>query len=232
MWKESLTFFQMENLTPFLLVTAKSIVEAYKNINLTLSKKGKGLLLIGIVIALIFLNNALKYLGLFPLISIILNGIKYFLIILFTLELRPSVDRKDWAYYSEYISKYRYMLSVIVLLGVLGFDCAPILRIWFLLLLLAGFDSGATLEGFKRAFRISFYMLLYNLPVVIAAYIVVALVNIALFYLIGFSLSYFGGLTLAAFMYLIFIPIEVALVTNLYIKFLHTKPSLYFEQPE
>ncbi len=230
-WKESLSLLKPENLKPFVLVTVKTVLDIYKSINKPLSSRGNWFLL-GAVAVLVILTNGLKLFHLFWLEAALLNSIRYALIFVFALALRPSIGQKGWDYFYENIQKFWYILVAMILLGLSGAYIIPFFFVWYLFFLFALFDTHGTANESLRAVRTSFVMLLYNFPLCAVVYAVIGVMNIVLYYFIAFVLGYFGGLTIAVFLCILFVPIEVALIANLYIKFIHGQPSLYFKQPE
>lgn len=230
-WKESVRLFERQNLKSFLMVTAKTFLDVYGAINRPFTGWGNWISL-GIIVTLVLLTNVIKMLHLFWVEAIILNSMLHFFFFIFCLAMRPSTDIKDMAYFRSYIERFWLLLVVAILLGISRVYVVPFVFIWYIFSLLFAFDSGSSLNDLLRSFQNGFVMVLYNLPVCVALWAVLAVLNVVLYYFIGFALGYFGGLTMAAILYIFFVPIEVALITNLYIKFLHGQSSLYFPQPK
>lgn len=230
-WKESLALLRPENLKPFLLVSLKTILDVYRPINTPLTTQGYWMVGIG-VMALIVVTNVVKYFNLFWLDEIMLSSMRYFCVFIFALAMRPSVDQKTVGYFLSYIQRYWYLIVAMILLGITYILALPLMLIITVLFLLAFFDTKGSLAGFLVAARTTALMLLYNLPIFLVLYGALSIIDLILFYTVGFALGFFGGLTLAALLYIIFVPIEIALISNLYIKCLHGQPSLYFKQPE
>lgn len=230
-WKDSLALLRPENLKPFAMVTAKTVMDIYKAINRPLTSRGNWILF-AIVGVLVLVTNTLKMLHLYAFEAFLLNTFRYALVFLFVLALRPSVDLKTWEYYQANVHTFWYLLVGLVLFGIGGLFAIPFVYIFSVFFLLAAFDTHGTAQELLAAARNSFLMMLYNFPVVGCAYLVLGTVNLLLYFFMKFVLSYFGGLTLAVFLCIVFVPIEVALLANLYIKFLHAQPGLYFKQPE
>lgn len=229
-WKDSLRLFRPENLKPFLMVTAKSVVDIYKNINTPLSSR-ENWILFGVVAGLVILTNIVKLFHLFWLVEVLLASTYYLLTFVVALAVRPSIDQKGWEYYSQKVQKFWYLIVPMILLAIGGMDTVGIF-LWYLFFLFAALDTHGTPQELLTAARNSFLMIIYNLPVCFGAYIGLWIVNRLLDGLVKFVIGYFGGLTLAVFFYIVLIPLEVALIANLYIKFIHGQPSLYFKQPE
>ena len=75
-------------------------------------------------------------------------------------------------------------------------------------------------------------MLVYNLPLCLLVFVGLAALDLLLF--VGLLLLGFfniGGFVLGAFLYLLVMPIEIGVLSNIYIKKLHEQSELYFKQP-
>lgn len=230
-WKESLRLFEFQNLQPFFLVTVKTCVDLYKTINRPLTAWGTWVAL-GVVALLVIATNMVNMMPLFGLDALILNGMRHVFFFLFLLAMRPSTGIKDMMYYRSYVEQFWLLLVMAILLGISHLYVIPLTFIWYLFSLLFVFDGAGTLRDLGRSFQNGFVMVVYNLPVCAALWAVLALIGIILYRFVGFVLGYFGGLTMAALLYIFFVPMEVALITNLYIKFIHEQSSLYFPQPK
>ena len=213
------------------MVTAKAVLDLFKRMNKPFTSRGNWILVIGVVL-LVGFTNIIKLFHLYWLEALLLNSMRYFLVFMSTLALRPSVALKDAAYYKHYLYEFFYIILLTVTLGLIQIYILPLIFIWYLFFLLFFLDTDGTWASLISAMRNGFRMLMYNLPLCVVVYAALGCINIVLFYLVAFALSYFGGLTIAGFLYVLFVPIEIALVTNLYIKLLHGQPSLYFKQPE
>ena len=109
-WKESLRLLRPENLKPFLMVTAKTVLDIYKNINKPLTSRGNWILFAAVAV-LVLLTNTVKLLHLFWFEALLLNAIQYMLVFLFALAVRPSIDQKGWDYFYENIQNKLMGLS-------------------------------------------------------------------------------------------------------------------------
>ncbi len=230
-WKESLRLFERQNLKSFLMVTGKAFVDVYGAINKPLTSWGNWISL-AVIVALVIMTNSIKMLHLFWVEAIILNSMLHFFFFIFCLAMRPSTDIKDITYFRSYIGRFWILLIVAIFLGISRVYVIPFIFIWYMFSLLFAFDSRGTVNDLLRSFQNGFMMVLYNLPVCVVLWAVLASINFVLYYFVAFALGYFGGLTMAAILYIFFVPIEVALITNLYIKFVHSQSSLYFPQPK
>lgn len=229
-WKDSLRLLRPENLKPFLLVTAKTVLDIYKNINKPLTSQGNWILF-GVVAVLVVLTNIVKLFHWFWLVELLLASMYYLLTFVVALALRPSIDQKGWDYFYDKVQKFWYLIVPMIILAIGGIDTVG-LFVWYLFFLFAAIDTHGTMQEMIGAARTSILMIFYNLPICFGAYVVLWIINKILDGLITFVIGYFGGLTLAVLFYVLLIPIEVALIANLYIKFIHGQPSLYFKQPE
>ena len=232
-WKESLRLFERENLKSFLMVTGKTFVDVYGAINRPLTSWGNWTAL-GIIAVLILLTNFIKMLHLVGFTGLILNVMFHFLFFIFCLAMRPSTDIKDMAYFRSYLQRYWILLVGMIGLGIVRvlIISVPFVFIWYVFSVLFAFDSNGSGDDVLKALKNGFMMLLYNVPVCIALWATFLIINFILDRFIFFVSGYFGGLTMAAILYIVFVPIEVALITNLYIKFVHGQSSLYFPQPK
>ncbi len=234
-WKESLRLLEMQNLKSFLLVVVKTFTDVYREINKPLASRGNWVLLVALGL-LIGLTNVIKLLHLFWVEAILLNGMLHFLFFFFALAMRPSVALKDWSYFRSYTERFWVLLVLTLILGVSQIYVIPIaglfIFIMYMFFLLFSFDTHGSMNELIRSMQNSFIMVLYNLPICAVLWGVLAVINFILYELVGFALGYFGGLTIAAILYILVVPIEVAFITNLYIMFVHSQSSLYFPQPK
>ncbi len=232
-WKESLRLFERQNLKSFLMVTGKTFIDVYGVINRPLTSWGNWISL-GVIVCLVVLTNFIKMLHLIGLPIIILNVMFHFLFFIFCLAMRPSTDIKDMDYFRSYLQRYWILLVGMIGLGIVRVltISVPFVFIWYVFFVLFAFDSNGSGNDVVKALKNGFMMLLYNFPVCVLLWITFLIINFILDGFIFFALGYFGGLTMAAILYIFFVPIEVALITNLYIKFVHGQSSLYFPQPK
>lgn len=228
-WKKSLQLLHPAQLKPFLLVTLKTVFHVYEDMNRPLTSRGNWILA-GILVVLIGLTNIIKAWYLFWFGGLLLNAIRYFLFFIYALGLRPSVGLKDREYFFKYIDRFKYALIATILLGLTPIFAIPFLLQWYIFFLLFLFDSNGTFQEALKAKGRATKLLLYNLPLCAALEIVLRLIGYTLSKLVAFSLYYWGGLALAVIMYLIVIPIEVALICNVYIKLFHDQPDVYLDQ--
>jgi hypothetical protein len=249
-WKENLTLLLPRNLKPFALVTLKSIVEGTKLYLkyfwwIPVIMLGRGL--------------AADYLFNDPIDTY--NGIQYYLAfltryyisILFIphcstiaiwLTIRPSIDRKNCAYFRSMIAKYFFTLSVFILLHIfvwiklLKFHRnaalpAPFLvfvdlfDIWYLLAVFFITDTPNTLKNFfKNSWR-ALVMLLYNLPIFSIA--------LCFEFVILFILGHFN-LFPHSYFFILYKVVEqiiwTCIIANIYIKRVYEQCNLYFKPQE
>lgn len=234
-WKNSLELLVPKNLKTFLLVTGKTILDVYASLDKPLTSRGNWIAVI-ILVTLIGLTNIIKTFRLFMLESIILNGILHLFFFLFLLKMRSSIGIKNRDYFEQYVRKYWYFLLISLLFGISYLYAIPffgnIVFLLYMLFLLFTFDSDGSSIQLIIAFKNSVRMLLYNFPIFLVLLGILSIINVILSFLIYFAIHYFGGLTIALLLYILVVPIQIALISNLYIKFIHAQPSLYFNQPE
>lgn len=230
-WKDSVQILRPRNLKPFLLVTLKTVIDTYRCMNRPLTDRGNWVLA-GILVTLIILTNVIKLWNIFWLEALILNSLNYFLIFMFCLGMRDSTIQKNKDYFFSYTRKFWYLLVTLVIVGTTPIFVIPFLFMWYVFFMLFTLDSFGAMKDVVRAARSGAVMIWYNLPLCAVIFFVLGLLNIALYESVTRMLGYWGGLTIATILYLIFIPIEVALLVNVYIKRLHDQPELYFDQPK
>lgn len=230
-WKESLGLLWPHKLRPFLMVTAKTVLDIYRALNKPLTSRGNWIV-VALLALLIGLTNVIKMFHLFFVEELLLNSMLHFLVFIFALEIRPSVARKDEAYFVAYIKERWYLLVLTILLGVLPVYYIPLSFIWYMLFLFFALDTKGSVSELMFALKSSVKMLVYNLPLFVVIWAVVGLITVIMNFFVAFALYYFGGLTFAFILYILFVPIQIALIDNVYVKLLHDQPSLYFKQPE
>lgn len=230
-WKESLELLIPQNLKPFLLVTLKTVMDIYKSVNKPLTSRGNWIAAV-ILIMLIGLTNIIKMFHLFWAQELLLNSVHHFLFFIFLLAMRPSIDIKDRIYFGHYLKQYWYFVLVSIAFGISHLYVIPFAFIIYMVFLLFVFDSYGSKNELILALKNSVKMVVFNFPIFLILLAVLAIINIIVYYLVAFALGYFGGLTLAVLIYILFVPIQVAFISNLYIKFIHGQSSLYFKQPE
>lgn len=230
-WKESLRLLEVQNLKAFFMVNVKTILDVYKEINKPLASRGNWILLAAIVV-LIVLTNVLKMFHLFGIEAMIQNGMLHFLFFIFCLAMRPSVALKDMDYFRSYSERFWMVMVLTVVLGLTHIYIIPLTFLIYILSLFFAFDTHGSVNELAVSLRNGFMMTLYNLPIFLILEGLIRIINFILFYLVGFALGNFGGLTLIVILYILIVPIEVAFISNLYIKFVHSQSSLYFPQPK
>ena len=218
-------------LKPFLMVTGKSVMSVYADLNKPLSSRGNWELA-GVVLFLIVLSNIIQ--NVFWLESVILNGVRYGLFFMFILAMRPSVGRKDKEYFFEYLNRFKFALIATILFGIVPrffpVFAIPLVFLWWMFFLLFLFDSSGSFKAVLRAKAQATKLLVYNLPICIVLEITKGIVGYLLLdKFVGWAIGW-GGLTLAIIVFLLVLPIIVALICNFYTKKFHDEPDLYLKQ--
>jgi hypothetical protein len=105
-------------------------------------------------------------------------------------------------------------------------------------------DSRPTLRSFVKAYTLAAKMFIYNLPVcaivtntVVIAWFLWSIVGSYLYYALMMKLKTFKLLAdkmlfADAIIFLLFVPIIVSILSNMYVKFLHEQSDVYFDQPK
>jgi len=225
-WKQSAQLLVPESFKSFILVTVKATIDIYAEMNKPHATKSNWMLA-GIVAFLIILSNVIKKLYWFWLEPLVLNGMQFGLFFILVLALRASVDMKDAAYFKKYVHRFWFLFILTIAIGLTPIFAIPFLLMIYTFFLLFSFDSQGSLHDYIHALRNAGIMVLYNFPVCFAIELIRWLVGLIFNKFIIFSIGSWGGLTLAAIVYLIFVPMIVALYTNLYIKLFHNQPEWY-----
>lgn len=227
-WKDSLSFFKWQHLKMFLLVTLKSIIDTYK----IMFKYWWFLYAILFVIPLTLIFPPLFILNM-PLWSI-LYVLLFFLV---CLAARPSRELKNYAYFKGYIQKFWPLLLITFAASLIGVLNIGLLHYPFILFLLFSLDSDNTFDAMSRAFLNAIKMFIYNVPIFLAT---ILLLWFATLFIVAILAAFVAGIALAfspKFFMLgigalgvisLLIPIEICIVTNIYIKKLHEQSELYF----
>ncbi len=228
-WRDSLKLFAPQNCKTFALVTVKAVIDAYK---LMLQYWW---LWIGIMLAGGLLTTILKPITFlwFTKVAVLLVAVRHLLFFLLCLAMRPSVGLKTMDYFRQYTLKFWYIILLALAFGIIGMSTVPLFLIFFTFFVLFVFDSDGAFESIGLSVVRAFVMLLYNLPLCFLVYVGLMSVNIvASLMALGLSIVLNGGEFLFAFLlYLFLVPIEIGILTNIYIKKLHEQSGLYFRQP-
>jgi hypothetical protein len=236
-WGDSLSLLKPQNLKLFLLVTLKSIIEAYK----VLMRYWWWLYAIMAVCCFITI----------PLTALISPWAFQILFFATIASTRPSLFQKDGAYFKDIM---RYFALVIPLLLVLPYAWWPatysmLYLLWVLFFLdsrrkIVSQDSDV-IHSFLNALK----MVIYNLPLLLIVHLARIIILLVLFMLIALLMDFFmvnliikytfsGFATINAslawqnLLSIILAPVFICLYTNIYIKKLHDQFDLYFKQPK
>jgi hypothetical protein len=240
-WADSLTLLKPKNLQLFVMVTIKSILEAYK-----LYFKYFWWLLLALLIFLFIApdlavawknndgQNLARYATLFGM-AISLYGILFLAACFVT---RPSILQKDCAYFRTQFKKIIlywlawWCLSVVLIkYGSFWkifaysdnvYSCSTALI--FFVLFFADSDGGLK-NIFISAWN-AWKMVIYNLPLLLIVALCFGIPILLFNHLI--YISPLMKVIIAAFL----MPITVCTNTNIYIKRLHDQFDLYFKQPQ
>lgn len=238
-WKDSLSLFKPKNFKLFALVTLKTIGQTY-----WLLLKYFWWVQLG-VIGLYFwfpqsnLRELIQYLVYCIWLAIV------------ALCVRPSVAKKNYAYFSKYLLYLPVIIVGFVAIHdllelhiqgryLIMFACfvAQLLFIFFM------FDMSFGVKNALKSLVFAIKMFWYNAPglfLIIGANFVLVILQIRILQgviqsaiwesLHGHHIQYFFK-CMYFFNYFIVIPIIVSIIGNFYIKRLHEQPQLYFKQPK
>ncbi len=219
-WIDSLTLLKPKNAQLFIMVTIKSVIEAYK------------LLfyywwwVIVLMIACYIVPIVFPTLGQDHIKIELLDTSRWlYQVFLFAtcLATRPSTMKKDCAYFRS----HAYTFSIILLLAFIPktFWPTPFSPLYIFLVLFF-LDSGHMPSDFLRSLWNSLKMIIYNLPLLIIMGICFNLPVWFYYRLPIWLVPTFFNLCAA-----VLAPIGVCFYANIYIKKLHDQFDLYFQSP-
>lgn len=220
-WADSLTLLKPKNFQLFVMVTIKSILEAYK----LYFKYFWWLLIVMPLFLFIMPNSPVQYV-MWLAVNCFLYGILFLGTCFIT---RPSILQKDCSYLRFQFKKSFWNILFIPLLFILSDSPWPV----FLVLFFA--DSEGGFKNFLFSLWNALKMVIYNLPLILVMILFVAVINL-FFYspIFIFNHLFFG--TLFEYLFtaveVFLMPISICIYANIYIKRLHDQFDLYFKQPQ
>jgi nitric oxide reductase large subunit len=132
----------------------------------------------------------------------------------------------------------RWCLILLLFIGIAFLMAYSAFTIFFFL------DSRITFKSFIRAHAKAAKMLVYNVPICLVVTILLEIIEIC-YVVLGSKLYDILIVTLGNSMFpvavaflvwssilLLFVPVVVSVLSNMYIKFLHEQPDVYFDQPK
>jgi hypothetical protein len=240
-WADSLTLLKPKNLQLFVMVTIKSILEAYK-----LYFKYFWWLLLAMPIFLFITpdvaaawkNNDTSSLARYATLLGIAASLYGLLFLAACFATRPSILQKDCAYFRDQFKKIilywfvwgllrvllmKYALSFGKTAFYLGNTSLRAPELIFFVLFFADSDGG--LKNIFASFWNTLKMVVYNFPLI---FLINFVFGVSLFLLSYFlNISSLMQIIIGAFL----MPIGVCIYTNIYIKRLHDQFDLYNKQP-
>lgn len=230
-WQESFYFFQPKQFNLFLLVTLKSIKDAYS----LLIKYWWWLYLICIGLMIASVHTSVGHSKLLFILFALPFGVALKIVqFIMILATRPSMQRKTYSYFMHYLQERWYLIALLWLATLFRMEWIPLFPIGIVLFTLFALDSPNTMQSVGKSLFRTLVMLTYNLPLWIVIFVAIFLVN-ALFLLSSMLFGFIGlvtfGTVLTHLLSLLFLPVEICLITNVYIKKLHEQSNLYFPQP-
>ncbi|HML19301.1 MAG TPA: hypothetical protein PKD74_01865 [Candidatus Dependentiae bacterium] len=216
-WKDSIAFFEKKNVSMFFLVTLKAIQTTYAQI--------------------------IKYLGI-PLCLLIaldicvpqksFNIFHMLFFVFMYLTLRSSVEKKTWHYYKKYcvhgICLLAWLMVIFFVLSKIGYWWWSLITMIVTFAIFFFLDSKPSLKNFIYAHTRAIKMVIYNAPVSLLVGVLLMVLWVLYMALVKI-LSYYIVIPIADAS-MLFMPIEAAVLSNLYIKWFHEQFDLYYVQPK
>lgn len=227
-WKDSLALLKPQNMHLFLLVTLKSVIEAYKT--LLLYWWWLFAILLYCCIVPYYHTMSMSSLRWF---TIIVQWSFQLLIFASLLATRSSVEQKNCSYFREHMLYFLAPAGLLLFIPIAMWPSAlTAVYVFFVLFYL---DSQKRLNPFKvhlqendsiRSLWNAVKMVLYSYPLLIITGIFFLLPGQLIFsYLYPCHLLY-------DILAIVLTPVSLCFYTNIYIKKLHEQFDLYFEQPK
>lgn len=253
-WIDSLQLLKPKNFQLFMLVTLKSIIDAYK-----LMFKYFWWL-----IALYLFCYSYVFVSLYPIfIAMGLQQLLFFMVCAIT---RPSIVKKDCAYFRSQLYPFAYFVAFWTILVAIGYFSGitvpqwvgqlPIF-VWTVFSMLFFLDSEKNVKSFGMSLWYAVKMMVFNLPAVVVLYVGLYFFDATIIWLSDqlLAVMHQGMLMLMTkwqwmipalrwitwsnlftmlymFIQLLLLPIGICTYANLYIKKLHDQFDLYVKQPQ
>lgn len=253
-WIDSIQLLKPKNLQLFVMVTLKSIIEAYK----LLFKYFWWLFILQLICAgLVF---SISWYFIIPMV--IIPDLLFFMVCVIT---RPSIAKKDCAYFRSQLYYFIYFISLQLIGALVGyllsylsnpFSLVITLKSssefnlffpWVVFLVLFFLDAEKNLKNFFVSIWSALKMIIFNFPIVLCIFVFLYIFNSSVVFLFTkltegiFQLLIALGLrwrflinitTLNIIVPLLLLPISICTYANIYIKKLHDQFDLYVSQPQ
>lgn len=253
-WIDSVQLFKPKNLQLFILVTIKSIIDAYK-----LMFKYFWWL-----IAIYLVCYSYVFTSLYPVF--VAMGLQQLLFFMLCAITRPSIVKKDCAYFRAQLYPFAYFVAFWALLIAVGYFSGIAIPqvvqllpffIWTVFSMLFFLDSEKNVKSFGMSLFNALKMMLFNLPAVMVLYAGLYFFDTTIMWCADqlFALMHQGWLFLAqkyewmrpalmvinkynvftmlyVFIRLLLMPVGICIYANIYIKKLHDQFDLYVKQPQ
>jgi hypothetical protein len=230
-WIDSLQLLKPKNLQLFALVTLKSIVEAYK----LLLKYFWWLFVLTLVCGVAVRWNPASF-------ATAHSWLYQLLLFATCLATRPSVAKKDCAYFRAHMFAFVYVAIYLIIWPPHLWPTA--FSPWDIFLILFFLDSERGPKNFLFSMWYALKMIIFNFPLMV---ILGFLFNVSVYFYSTIYHSIIGyfvvdvqiwakmllfGLMLHNVLAILLIPIGICTYANIYIKKLHDQFDLYFKQPQ
>lgn len=241
-WIDSIQLLRPKNFKLFVMVTLKSIIEAYK----LLFKYFWWIVpafiafVLGLFVVLTYLYPS-YYGSLRPTSDLswawfnmpvgfhIFHDLLFLAVCFIT---RPSIDRKDCKYLR---TQYKKIILYSLILMALGISS---LSAWAVFVVLFFLDSRGGLKNFFLSMWYALKMIIFNYPLLAVIGIILNLpmwlCNLVYLYMYNtmFIFPYTMQIAMPSLIGILFLPIGICTYANIYIKKLHDQFDLYVKQPQ
>src|SRR4030095_1111164 len=249
-WIDSLTLLKPKNAQLFIMVTIKSIIEAYKvmfwylwaAMSLVMFFHGLCLLILPILFDTYIIKESAT-LGTYmegqsphwigDLFEASMHWINQWTLFTACLATRPSIMKKDWIYFKSHMYSFIYIAIVLFLIPKVYWPTA--FSPFYIFLVLFFLDSAQGPKDFLLSMWSSLKMIVFNYPLLVVIGICWGLlVGLSKFFIVTFI---FANDTVGLRFFLCdiygvcLLPIGVCFYANIYIKKLHDQFDLYFQSP-
>jgi hypothetical protein len=239
-WIDSVQLLRPKNLKLFVLVTIKSIIEAYKLLFKYFWWIVPAFIAVALLFSLIGPIALPNYYG--PIEAIIdrnrywfyahMQEISYVLYSLLFLAVcfitRPSIDKKDCKYLR---TQYKRIILYSLILMALGISS---LSAWHVFVVLFFLDSRGGPKNFFLSMWYALKMIIFNYPLLavigILLHLPFWLINVV--YLYQYNYLFVLPIVISNMLAILFLPIGICTYANIYIKKLHDQFDLYVKQPQ
>lgn len=235
-WIDSVQLLKPKNFKLFVMVTIKSIIEAYKLLFKYFWLEVSAFIAITVFFAWIAPSlptlmsqfETVSYESIYwsyGVMSYLLYGFLFLGVCFIT---RPSIDKKDGGYIRAQYKKIILYFFIIAFLGM------SLLSAWSVFLVLFFLDSRGGPKNFLLSMWYALKMIIFNYPLLavigIILHLPIWLIHVICVY--KYNQMLVLSVVLYNFIGILFLPIGICTYANIYIKKLHDQFDLYIKQPQ